>query len=61
MNITKDTVIGELLASNPEKAQYFFDMGMHCLGCPHARNETIEQACMSHGADLEALIAKLNS
>ena len=59
MNITKDSIIGDILDERPDLAQYFFEIGMHCLGCPHSRSETVEQACMAHGADMEALLAKL--
>ena len=58
--ITKESIIGDVLDNAPEKAKYFLEIGMHCLGCPHSRGETIEQACAVHGADLEALLAKLN-
>lgn len=60
-NITKDTLIGEALEQNPELAKYFFEIGMHCLGCPASRSETIEQACAVHGADCDALLKKLNA
>ena len=61
MQITKDTVIGTILDSAPETAPFFLEMGMHCLGCPSARNETIEQACMVHGVDVDDLIEELNA
>ncbi len=60
MVITKDTVIGEILDDNPSLAHYFLEMGMHCLGCPASRGETVEQACMVHGVDPDTLIEKLN-
>lgn len=41
-------------------AEYFFEIGMHCLGCPASRGESIEQACEVHGTDCDELIAKLN-
>ena len=59
--ITKDTVIGTLLDLDPSLAPYFLKIGMHCLGCPSARGETIEQACMVHGTDADQLVAKLNA
>lgn len=61
MKITKDMIVGEVLDIDTSAAQYFFEIGMHCLGCPASRGETIEQACMVHGADVEALLAKLNA
>ena len=59
MKITKETVIGEVLDFNPDTAQFFFEIGMHCLGCPHSRGESIEEACMVHGTDATALVDKL--
>ena len=59
--ITKDMKIGEILDANSEVAPFFFEMGMHCLGCPSARNETVAQACMVHGVNADELIAKINA
>ena len=42
-------------------APFFLEMGMHCLGCPASRGETIEQACEVHGVDADELVAKLNA
>ena len=61
MKITKETVIGEVLDFNPDTAQFFFEIGMHCLGCPHSRGESSEEACMVHGTDAAALVDKLNA
>jgi len=58
--VTKDTIIGDILDQDFEVAPYFLDMGMHCLGCPSSRGETIEQACEVHGVDPEDLVKKLN-
>lgn len=60
MNITKQTKIGELLEKFPEKAEILLQYGMHCLGCPAAQEETLEEACEVHGIDVEELIEKLN-
>ena len=46
--ITKDTIIGDILDIAPETAPIFLSIGMHCLGCPSSRGETVEQACMVH-------------
>lgn len=59
--IEKTTKIGELLEKNPEKADILLDAGMHCLGCPAAQAETLEEACAVHGIDVEELVAKLNA
>ena len=58
--ITKDSIIGDILDLDSTTAQYFLEMGMHCLGCPSARGETVEQACEVHGIDPDALVKKLN-
>jgi hybrid cluster-associated redox disulfide protein len=60
MVVTKDTIIGDVLDYDQTTARYFLEIGMHCLGCPASRSETIEQACEVHGVDTEALISKLN-
>ena len=59
MEITKNSIIGDVLDQYPDTAELFFSIGMHCLGCPASRGETIE-ACMVHGADADALVADLN-
>ena len=58
--ITKDTLIGDILTLDSTTAPYFLEMGMHCLGCPSSRGETVEQACMVHGVDADELVKKLN-
>ena len=58
--ITKDTIIGDILDIAPETAPIFLSIGMHCLGCPSSRGETVEQACMVHGVDVNELLAKVN-
>ena len=61
MVVTKDTLIGEILQENAEAAApYFFEIGRHCLGCPASIGESIEEACMVHGADCDELVANLN-
>ncbi|MBE6856573.1 MAG: DUF1858 domain-containing protein [Ruminococcus sp.] len=61
MTITKDTIIGDILDADFDVAPYFLEIGMHCLGCPASRSETIEQACAVHGTDADELVAKLNA
>lgn len=58
--INKDTIIADVLEMNPDTAEFFFEIGMHCLGCPASRGETVEQACAVHGVDADALIARIN-
>ena len=60
MKVTKETLIGDILDFDVETAQFFFEIGMHCLGCPHSRGESIEDACTVHGTDADALVKKLN-
>lgn len=60
MKVTKETLIGDILDFNVETAQFFFEIGMHCLGCPHSRGESIEDACNVHGTDADALVNKIN-
>ena len=61
MKVTKDSVIGDVLDANVETAQFFFAIGMHCLGCPASRGETIEQACAVHGTDADELVKTINN
>ena len=58
--ITKDMVIGDILDAEPGTAMFFFEMGMHCLGCPASRGETVEEACAVHGVSVDALVARIN-
>ena len=60
MKVTKDSIIGDVLDFEPETAQFFFEIGMHCLGCPSARGESIADACVVHGTDADELIKKIN-
>jgi hybrid cluster-associated redox disulfide protein len=61
MKVTKQSIIGDVLDHNPGTAQFFFEIGMHCLGCPHSRGESIEDACKVHGTDADALVEKINA
>ena len=61
MTITKEMLIGDVLDIDVGCAQYFFEIGMHCLGCPASRGESLEEACIVHGTDVDALVAKLNA
>lgn len=58
--ITKDTIIGDVLDIAPQTAPVFMSIGMHCLGCPASRGETVEQACMVHGVDVASLLEEIN-
>lgn len=61
MQVTKDSIIGDVLDAAPDTAVFFFEIGMHCLGCPASRGESIEAACEVHGTDADELIKKINA
>lgn len=60
MAITKEMLLGEILRNKPEAAQILMEFGMHCLGCPSSQMESLAEACMVHGLDADAVLAKLN-
>ncbi len=60
-SITKDTTIGEALMINADIAPVLMEIGMHCLGCPSAQGETLEEAAMVHGIEIEELMGKINA
>ena len=60
VKIEKETIIGDILDIAPQSAPLFFAIGMHCLGCPSSRGETVEEACMVHGIDVDKLLALVN-
>ena len=60
INITKDTIIGDILDVAPQTAPIFLSIGMHCLGCPPSRGETGGEACMVHGTNVDKLRARVN-
>ena len=59
--ITKDSLIGDVLDMDMGTAKYFIEIGMHCLGCPASRGESIEAACAVHGVDCDELIKSINA
>lgn len=59
--VSKDMTIGSILNANPEVAPILMEVGMHCLGCPSAQAETLEEAAMVHGMDIDLLIEKINA
>ena len=58
--ITKDMLIGNILDEDRGTAVFFLEMGMHCLGCPASRGETVEEACAVHDVNVDELVAKIN-
>ena len=59
--VTKDMIISDILDIDPDTAKFFLEIGMHCLGCPASRGETLAQACMVHGVDPDEVMDKINS
>ncbi len=59
--ITKDMIIGDILDADRGTAKFFLAMGMHCLGCPSARGESVAQACRVHGVDADKLVEEINA
>lgn len=57
--ITKEMTIGEILRTRPEIAPVLMNAGMHCLGCPSAQGESLEEAAMVHGMDIDALMQEI--
>lgn len=60
MQISKDMVIGQLIGMDELIPQMLMGAGMHCLGCPSAQGETLEEACFVHGIDCDDLVSKMN-
>ena len=58
--ISKDMRIGELLMTDEIIAPILMREGMHCLGCPASQMETLEEACMVHGINCDALVGQIN-
>ena len=60
MEITRDTLIGEIVENCPEAMPLFQEIGMHCIGCPSSQGETLEEACMVHGINADLLEVAIN-
>ena len=62
MTVNRNTIIAEILQNDPSQGcvPIFLSTGMHCLGCPSSRGETVEEACMVHGVDCDKLLALVN-
>lgn len=61
MKVTKDMTIGELLMADRGAGMILMQNGMHCVGCPSAAGETLEEASMVHGMDCDKLVTELNA
>ena len=60
MQVTKETLMGELLRADINTANILMAAGMHCVGCPASAMESLEEACAVHGADVDELVQKIN-
>lgn len=58
--VNKDSIIGDILDYDKDTGVFFLEMGMHCLGCPMSRGESIEEACGVHGVSPDDIVAKIN-
>ena len=61
MNVTKEMTLADIMENKPGAVEVLLASGMHCLGCPSAQMETLEEACMVHGIDADGLLSKLNN
>ena len=59
--ISKEMTIGEILRTNPAVAPVLMEAGMHRLGCPSAQGESLEEAAMVHGMDINELMSRINA
>ena len=60
MEITKETTMGEMLAYDEKIAYILMQEGMHCIGCPSAQGDTLEEAAIVHGLDADLLVDQIN-
>ncbi len=60
MTVTKEMQIGQLLQANPNIAVILMRAGMHCIGCPSSQMESLEEAAMVHGMDVDVLVQQIN-
>lgn len=58
--VTKEMLIGQLLRLDPNIAVVLMRAGMHCIGCPSAQMESLEEAAMVHGMDVDVLVQQIN-
>ena len=61
MEVTKDMLIGELIRKKLETVETLMSFGMGCVGCPSSQMESLEEAAMVHGLDLNKLMEALNA
>ena len=58
--VTGETLVGEIVTQYPEAVEILFSIGMHCLGCPASRAESLADACAVHGIDADRVIDAIN-
>jgi len=59
--VTKEMVIGDMIAVDRGVIPILMQAGMHCVGCPSAQGETLEEAAWVHGMDADALVEEINN
>ena len=59
--VVKETIMGDLLKSNPEVVPILLNAGMHCIGGPSSIGESLDEACMVHGIDVDDLVTEINT
>ena len=60
MEITRETLISEIIDNCPQAFPVFQEIGMHCMGCAMASGENVEEACAAHGVDVDKFVEKVN-
>ncbi|WP_100065660.1 DUF1858 domain-containing protein [Miniphocaeibacter massiliensis] len=61
MKITRDMLIGDIIRAYPDSIEVLLQNGMSCIGCPGSQMESLEEAAMVHGLDIEKLMSELNA
>ena len=61
MMITRDMIIGEILGLRPDASEILLNSGMHCIGCPSSQGESLEEACLVHGMNVDEVVADINT
>lgn len=60
VTVTKEMTIGEIIRIDQDIIRILLECGMHCIGCPSAQGESLEEACMVHGIDVDPLVEQIN-
>ena len=58
--VTKQTLIGEMLQMDMGIAAILMAAGMHCVVCPSSAMESLEEACMVHGMNADEVLTQIN-